>query len=181
MKKENYILHPFRILKQNRVYCVWLIYIFFASISIIIKCTQKDFSFFQQGELYIISAAILSPMLVDFLIQNLEKSLMDRKNHFLSYKTVTLLISFIIIILAIIFSFTYPKSIVIIQLLFYVFSSALSFYMYCVDRLEYRYEEYKYLDDKMYHEKIQEETERTLTKTQSLKLIKNNKGVDIKL
>lgn len=170
----------FSILKLNPANCIWIAHIIIASISAIIGLINDCESVFAKGEFYYISISIISPLLVDFVIQNLEYKLQQVDNKFLTRKTITLGISIIVLVVCFILMSTHLLSSIIAQLLIYLLSAGLSLYMFCLQKLIFYYDEYKDLDDAPYHKEINKKSEILAEKKDTIKVLNDN-GKEIKL
>ena len=177
-KKRNWVI---KILITNPENLIWIVYILIASISFIIGIIDTGKEIFHGGTLFYISMSIVAPLFIDFLIQNIESKKNKIDNKFLRRKTITLGISVACLILSFIFITTHLCNNILLQIIMFVISIALSLYMFCLNKLDLRYDEYKGLDDKPYADEINDKVTELSEKQNNLQSVKNNNGKDIKL
>lgn len=177
-KTRNYVL---KILLTNPENLIWVVYILIASISFIIGFVDTGKEIFNGGTLFYISMSIIAPLFIDFLIQNIESKKNKIDNKFLKRKTITLGISVACLILSFIFITTHLYNNIVLQISMFIISIALSLYMFCLNKLYLRYDEYKELDDKPYADEINDKVNELSKKQNDLQSVKNNNGKDIKL
>lgn len=180
MKKHKNV---FSVLKVHNENILWLLYIILASLTGIIGFCNTGILVFKNNEIYFISLSIISPLLVDFIIQNLENKLGKHGNRFLKRKTMTIGISLFIIMLIIIGLCVTFNDIfhIVFQSLIYLSSIILSLYMFCLQKLILYGDEYKEFDDKSYDEEIKSETDILIEKQNNISKIENDDGKEIKL
>lgn len=176
-KSEKFVFH---ILRTNPEYYIWFAYILIASLSFIIGLINYGIVEFEKGSLYFISMSIIAPLFIDFIILTVEIKKFKQENHFLTRKTITLGVCVLILILCFIFLMTELKSNILIQIILFIFSIILSLYMFCLNKISLRYEEYCQLDDISYHEQINNESNK-LSEQKDEIIIKNSTGKEIKL
>lgn len=179
MKKEGG-KYVFSILIKNPEYTIWCVYILIASISFIIGMIEDCESEIEKGSLYFISMSIIAPLFIDFLILNVETRKFKIENYFLTRKTITLGLCCCILFLDFIFILTKLKSNIGFQIIMYVLSIVLSLYMFCLNKLHLRYDEFSQLDDKPYHDEINEKSQELSELKDKTKII-NDEGKEIKL
>ena len=180
MKKHKRV---FSILKTHNENLLWLLYILLASLAGIIGLINNQLQVFEKGDFYFIALSIISPLLVDFIIQNLELKLRNEDHHFLKRKTITIGLSISVIILIII-GLNIKANIIIhiiFQIILYLISVIMSLYMFCLQKLTLYGDEYKELDDKAYDDEIKKETMQLIEKQDNLTKIENEDGKEIKL
>ena len=177
-KKKKYV---FNILSTNPEYWIWVVYMLIASISFIIGVLNTGVKAFCGGTLYYISMSIIAPLLIDFLIQNIESKKYKIENKFLKRKTIALGVCVASIIIFIILIETWLRDCIWLQIIMLILSMLISLYMFCLNRLYLRYEEYMSLDDKSYEEEIRATAQKLSEQQQNLQSVKNDKGDEIKL
>lgn len=176
--EKKYVLG---ILKTNPENLIWIAYIFIASISFIISIINIGLEEFKNGPFYYISMSIVAPLLIDFLIQTIESKKSGTHVMFLGRKITILVIGVIHLFLSFIFVLTRLCDIIWLQSVMLFVSILLSLYMFCLNKLHLRYEEYKGLDDKSYADEMKEKVNELSEKPDNIKSVKNDKGEDIKL
>ena len=175
--KEKSVFH---ILFTNPEYFIWFAYILIASSSFFIGVLNNGVNEFASGSLYFISMSIIAPLFIDFLIFTVEIKKSQQKPLFLTRKTITLGLCVFILFLCFIFLMTKLKTNIVFQIILFTGSIVLSLYMFCLNKLHFRYEEYKKLDDIPYHEEINKQS-KIFAKQKNNQKIKNNEGREIKL
>lgn len=176
--KKNRVL---KILITNPENLIWIVYILITSTSFIIGIINTGKEIFNGGTLFYISMSIVAPLFIDFLIQNIESKKSKNDNKFLRRKTITLGISVACLILSFIFITTRLCDNILLQIVMFVVSIALSLYMFCLNKLYLRYDEYKGLDDKPYVDEINDSVNELTNKQDKIQSVKNAQGEDIKL
>lgn len=176
-KRETIVFH---MLIKNPEYWIWFTYILIASLSFVVGLIDKRGREFASGPLYFISMSIIAPLFIDFIINRVEIKKYQQEDHFLTRKTLTLGACVLILILCFIFLKTKLVSNVYLQLVLFVSAIVLSLYMFCLNKLPLRYDEYSGLDDVPYHLQINEEAKKLLEQNINYE-IKNSEGKEIKL
>jgi len=173
----------FSVLITHNENFLWLLYIFVASLSGVIGLSNNGVDYFYSKEMYFISLSIISPLLVDFIIQNLEYKKQNISNRFLKRKTLTIGISFFVIILIILGLCIRMNNLIhiILQSLIFITAVILSLYMFCLQKLILYGDEYSELDDKSYNEEINSKGNELSKQQKKLKNLKNESGRKIKL
>ena len=141
-KSKDKKLFALRILIDHCENWMWLLYILLASVSAIIHIFNNGFVF-DNGELLFISMSIIAPLLVDFVIENLEYREKNEQHKFLKKKSMAIGICLLILIMSFVFLQTNLKRSLITQLIIYFISIGTSLYMFCLQKLAVHYEEYK--------------------------------------
>ena len=172
--------HVFHILCTNPEYLIWFAYILIASSSFFIGLINNGIKEFESGSLYFISMSIIAPLFIDFLIFSVEIKKFQQKYLFLTRKTITLGICVLILFLCFIFLVTALNTNIYLQIILFISSIVLSLYMFCLNKLHFRYEEYKQLDDTPYHSEINQQSKKLSEQKNNVK-ITNNEGKEIKL
>lgn len=172
-------LFTLRILIDHIENWMWLLYILLASVSAIIHVFDKGF-IFDNGELLFISMSIIAPLLVDFVIENLEYKEKNEQHKFLKKKSMAIGMCLLILIMSFIFLQTRLKSSLITQFIIYFISIGTSLYMFCLQKLVVHYEEYKGMDDIPYDQQIKKGSEE-LINNKNIDVFQDNDGKEIKL
>ena len=178
-KSKDKKLFALRILIDHCENWMWLLYILLASVSAIIHIFNNGFVF-DNGELLFISMSIIAPLLVDFVIENLEYREKNEQHKFLKKKSMAIGICLLILIMSFVFLQTNLKRSLITQLIIYFISIGTSLYMFCLQKLAVHYEEYKEMDDISYDQQIKKGSEE-LINNKNLDVFHDDDGKEIKL
>ena len=180
IKKPKKHIFAFQILLKEKEYCIWFAYIIVALLSFFIGLIINKMKEFESGPLYLIAISITAPLFFDYLIYTVEIKKFKLRAQFLTRKVVALSCCGVLLFICFLFYATPIKSIIWLQFIVLVLSIILSLYMFCLNKLHLRYDEFAELDERTYTEEIND-TVKELKEKQSNIECKNDKGVNIKL
>lgn len=151
MKKKKKVFAPLKVIHYEWIYLLWVAFLLFGLLEtwkgIFSIDSEMILSSIKNGTLCTFSISICVPFIVEFLISiTLDK---QKKNptQFIKYKTVSLIIDFLWIMILIGIWLGAGKNCIWLQIVTCIFSLIFAFYMYCIEKMSNHYSELKEFDD----------------------------------
>lgn len=173
---------PFKLLKQEGLYWFWLITLAISFLGLIINIINGDVkSGFSSGACYSTGITIISPFLVEFLVELTVKQRKGKKQNFIRYKSLVFGVSILYIIFSCIFIGSKWASAVFPQVLFVLFTGAYSLYIYLVTKMDDHSEFLGIHKDKGYQTEENKRVSNMIDGAQSVNSFLSEEGRNIEL
>ena len=140
-KSRKPILAPLYVLKEEKIYWIWVFFVFFFGLINIwaaICLGEKDsvVSAMEEGIVYTYSISICAPFLAEMLIKVVGSKRENKVMPYVWYHMITAAINVVfIIVLTFLWTGSYRGNIVL-QIIIAIAATAFSFYMYCILQME---------------------------------------------
>ncbi|MEY8404057.1 hypothetical protein AALA54_12120 [Oscillospiraceae bacterium 44-34] len=182
-KKRHKFLAPLYVVKNERLYAVWIVFVlFFGLINIWGGLLLGEIASVKEaldgGVIYTFSISICAPFLAEVLVRQVVLRKMKKGQAFVFYQMITCIINILWIVILTFLWLGEHKGGVLLQVILGIISVFFAFYMYCVSQMdqygpilsEYDDDPYDYLEKEKGRMKETEE------KSRQLASITSNKG-----
>lgn len=189
MKKIKRLIAPLKILRIEKIYVVWLIFVLaFGLINLLAGLPLGDNKLFddaiQSGVLYTFSISLCAPFCADILIGFQVDKKTNKTSEFVKYKIPTGAIDIIWIFLLLLLWIGTYRSNLFIQSISFVISFLLALYMYCIEKMDLHSKGFEQEKDSPY-DYLQDESNRQTElkdEAEAISMITTNDGEgDIKI
>ena len=181
-KKFPRVLAPFLILKVEKMYYSWIASFVISFTSIIVDLINGNIeNSIMQGAFYSTCIALLAPFFVEFLVEYRVSSRAQRTEKYTTYKSASLSVCFVVLLLLCVLYSTVAKTDRLIQIAFTVLVGFLSFYLYLVSKMDAHPTLLINYEDISYVEAEQNVLDQMTTEAQMLTSVEVAKGVEVKL
>lgn len=135
------IIAPFLITKEEKIYWLWALIVLLAGLvniwaAFLLGVVDSALEAINEGALYTYSISICAPFVAEMLIAFVQNKKSGKEQSFMSYKATVILIDFAFVIIVAFLWLGEYKSSIAIQVICALFSTAFSFYMYCVGQMD---------------------------------------------
>ena len=182
-KKRHKFLAPLYVVKKERLYAVWIVFVvFFGLINIwgglLIGEITSVKEAFDGGVIYTFSISICAPFLAEVLVRQVVLRKMKKNQAFVFYQMITCVINILWIVILTFLWLGEHKGGVLLQVVLGIISVFFAFYMYCVSQMEQYSPILSEYDDNPYDylEKEKDRMKETEEKSRQLASITSDKG-----